>query len=648
MSRFRNFHNYLRRNLYARLSLWIVLLSSLVFLAALNYLFFLARQTVRREAEQRAVQILDNTVLRVNGILEDVEIAADNLEWLVKRGIDAPDKMVDYAQEIVRNNSVLSSCSISFEPYYYPEKGLYYSIFAYRTYSGDVRWQQEGDEDYQYFYLDWYLFPKLLQEPCWTEPYDDVDEKDDKDMDTGMIVSYCKPIFKADSVLVGCISLDVSLKWLSETVTAVKPYPNSYCILVGRGGTYLVHPDPDKLFYQTLFTEGLVNPDPDRYALGHSMQQREEGMQVINLDGQKSFVFYKPLSTTGWSVAIVCPDNDILGGFYRISRIVLYIILASMILIFFLSAWLTHRQLTPLSTLADAAENIASGNLDSTLPEIDRIDEIGVLNRSFRNMQSSLVSHIDQLTKATAARESLNRELQIASNIQMAMVPHVFPSREDVDVYAMMAPAREVGGDLYDFFIQDEKLYFCIGDVSGKGIPASLMMSVARAMFRILAKQGLSPAEIARQINDLASEDNEQMMFVTMFMASLDLQSGVLNYCNCGHNAPVLMPGRGKKPHFLDCKPNMAIGIMGGFAFEGQTVANFRGKSLFVYTDGLNEAENAEHEQFGEDRMLFLLAEENFTNAQTTIETMHQAVTAHVNGAAQSDDLTMLCISLSA
>lgn len=648
MSRFRNFHNYLRRNLYARLSLWIVLLSSLVFLAALNYLFFLARQTVRREAEQRAVQILDNTVLRVNGILEDVEIAADNLEWLVKRDIDAPDKMVDYAQEIVRNNSVLTSGSISFEPYFYPEKGLYYSIFAYRTYSGDVRWQQEGDEDYQYFYLDWYLFPKLLQKPCWTEPYDDVDESDDKDMDTGMIVSYCKPIFKEDSVLVGSISLDVSLKWLSETVTAVKPYPNSYCILVGRGGTYLVHPDPDKLFYQTLFTEGLVQADPDRYALGHSMQQREEGMQVINLDGQKSFVFYKPLSTTGWSVAIVCPDSDILGGFYRISRIVMYIILASMILIFFLSAWLTHRQLTPLSTLADAAENIASGNLDSTLPEIDRIDEIGVLNRSFRNMQSSLVSHIDQLTKATAARESLNRELQIASNIQMAMVPHVFPSREDVDVYAMMAPAREVGGDLYDFFIQDEKLYFCIGDVSGKGIPASLMMSVARAMFRILAKQGLSPAEIARQINDLASEDNEQMMFVTMFMASLDLQSGVLNYCNCGHNAPVLMPGRGKKPHFLDCKPNMAIGIMGGFAFEGQTVANFRGKSLFVYTDGLNEAENAEHEQFGEDRMLFLLAEENFTNAQTTIETMHQAVTAHVNGAAQSDDLTMLCISLSA
>ena len=648
MRRFHIIRDYLRRNLYARLSLWIVLLSSLVFLTALNFLFLIARNTIRREAEQRAEQILDNTVLRVNGILEDVEIAANNLEWLVKRGIASPDKMQDYALEIVRNNSVLTSCSISFEPYYYPDKGLYYSVFSYRTAQGDVRWQLEGDEQYQYFYLDWYLLPKLLKEPCWTEPYDDLDEDEDLEMVTGMIVSYCKPIFTADSVYAGSISLDVSLKWLSETVSAVKPYPNSYSIMVGRGGTYLVHPDPEKLFYQTLFTEGLQHPDPDRSTLGHAMQRREEGMQEMLLGGQKNFVFYKPLSTTGWSVAIVCPDSDILGGFTRIRRITLYLVLTGMILILLLSAWLTHRQLTPLSSLADAAENIASGDLESTLPEIKRIDEIGVLNRSFRNMQSSLVSHIDELTKATASRERLARELQIARNIQMAMVPHVFPERKDVDIYAMMTPAREVGGDLYDFLIQDEKLYFCVGDVSGKGIPASLMMSVARAMFRILAKQGLAMAEIARQINAISAEENSQMMFVTMFLASLDLRTGTLEYCNCGHNAPVVLPGVGKKPRFLDCKPNMAIGVMDGFEFEGQTIRNFRGQSLFVYTDGLNEAENAAHEQFGEDRMLFLLAEENFTSARTTIETMQQAVTAHVDDAAQSDDLTMLCVSLSA
>ena len=261
-------------------------------------------------------------------------------------------------------------------------------------------------------------------------------------------------------------------------------------------------------------------------------------------------------------------------------------------------------------------------------------------------MQSSLVRQIDELTKATAARERLDRELQIARGIQMAMVPHTFPEREDIDLYALMTPAREVGGDLYDFFIEDEKLYFCIGDVSGKGIPASLMMAVAKSMFRILAKQGLPPADIARQINDIAAEDNAQMIFVTMFFGTLDLSTGVLSYCNAGHNAPVVLRHKKGKAHFLPCKPNMAIGIMAGFEFEGETLEDFRGDTLFVYTDGLNEAENAAHEQFGNERMLEILGENQRKGARDIIEIMNQAVAAHVDGAEASDDLTMLCVRM--
>ena len=226
------------------------------------------------------------------------------------------------------------------------------------------------------------------------------------------------------------------------------------------------------------------------------------------------------------------------------------------------------------------------------------------------------------------------------------MVPHTFPEREDIDLYALMTPAREVGGDLYDFFIEDEKLYFCIGDVSGKGIPASLMMAVAKSMFRILAKQGLPPADIARQINDIAAEDNAQMIFVTMFFGTLDLSTGVLSYCNAGHNAPVVLRRKKGKSHFLPCKPNMAIGIMPGFEFEGETLEDFRGDTLFVYTDGLNEAENAAHEQFGNERMLEILGENQRKGARDIIEIMNQAVAAHVDGAEASDDLTMLCVRM--
>ena len=635
---------HFRSSLPTKLSAWFVISSAVLFVGALGYMFFVARDFVRRESEMRAKQILDNTMLRVNGILEDVEIAADNVEWMVLRNLSKPDSMILYSNAALANNRGVNSCSISFEPYYYPEKGLYYSIFSYRNQDGEIEWEQEGDENYQYFYMDWYLMPKLLGRSCWTEPYNDKNEEDDEAMDTEMMISYCRPIFDADSVFVGSISLDISLKWLSETLSPVKPYPNSYCIMVGRGGTYLVHPDSEKLFYQTLFTGDLESPDPDRHQLGQALHNREEGMQRIYLDGQLNYVFYNTMAATGWGVAIVFPERDIFGAFHRLQRTVLLLVLLGLTLLMALSYLLIHRQLAPLHELATEAENIASGHLDHPLKTDDRTDEIGVLNRSFRDMQSSLVTYIDELKETTASKERIERELQIARNIQMAMIPHVFPEQKDMDLYALMIPAREVGGDLYDFLIQDDKLYFCLGDVSGKGVPASLVMSLARGMFRILARQSLSPAEIARQINEMSSEDNPQMIFVTMFIAALDLKSGVLEYCNCGHNNPVLIPDSAGQAEFLACEPNVALGVMSGFCFKGQTIEDFRGKTLFVYTDGLNEAENADHEQFGNERMLKILRETAFVDARSEVMRLKQSVDVHVNGAEQSDDLTMLCI----
>lgn len=633
-------------SLSSRISLWIVLSAALLLAVAMGFLWRSWAKSLRAEVNKDAAQVLDNTVLRVNGILEDAELAANNMVWLVERELDNPDAMVTISNEAIRNNPVLSGCSISFEPYFFPEKGLYYSIYSYRTAQDTVGWEQEGDDSYQYFYQNWYLLPRLLNRPCWTEPYNETSWNVVPEMDTEMLVSYCRPIYDRDSTFVGSVSVDLSLKWLTETVSGVRPYPNSYSILVGHGGTFLVHPDPEKLFYQTLFTDGLLDSDPVKYELGQAMRHQEAGMRVVIIDGERNFVYFQPLETTGWSVAIVCPEDDIFGDFNRLRRVFALSILLALLLLFFLLGWLIRRQLLPLRDLAVEADYIASGNLDHPLEPLERIDEIGQLNHSFRNMQTSLVSYIDELTKTTASKERMDRELQIARGIQMAMVPHDFPRRNDVDLYAQMTPAREVGGDLYDFCIQDDKLFFCLGDVSGKGVPASLLMAVARGMFRILARQGQPPAEIARQINDLISEKNEQMNFVTMFIAALDLKTGELAFCNAGHNAPVLIPEKCSEACFLDCKPNVAVGIMPGFPFEGQTVPDFRGKALFVYTDGLNEAEDASHVQFGEDRMLDILREDKFAGACGTIEKMSQAVALHVDGAEPSDDLTMLCVRM--
>ena len=635
----------MHRSLSARLSFWIVLAAAVLFFGMIVYLSRLWRTSIHAEAEKDAVQVLDNTEMRVDEILDDVCGAADVVSWFVERDIAKPDQMVVYSNQAVLHNTILNSCSISFEPNYYRQKGTYYSIFTWRTPEGSVAWEQEGDDDYRYFDIVWYRLPKQLGHACWTEPYSDHLEDDDPGMDTEMLISYCKPFFGPDSVFAGVVSLDLSLKWLSERLYDIKPYPNAYCMLVARDGTYLVHPDSGKLFYHSILSDAEEKSDASLKALGIAMTSQETGMSQIDLNGELNYVFYRPIPETGWSVAIVCPDSDIYGEYNKLRRNMIWNMLLALLMLFLLFVFLIRRELAPLGKLAEEADYIASGDFARSVPATDRKDEIGMLSKSFEHMQSSLVQHIQELTSSTASRERMERELQIARNIQMGMVPHNFDLGASIDLYALMRAAREVGGDLYDFFIQDEKLYLCIGDVSGKGVPASLIMAVSRGMFRIVARQNMPPAEIACRINDTFSEKNDQMIFVTMFIATVDLKSGVMDYCNCGHNAPVLFPSSGGKPVFLDCVPNTAVGILPGFAYQGQQI-DLRDQVLFLYTDGLNEAENDAHEQFGNERMLAELGAEKFQDAKTTVSRLSQAVDVHVSGAMASDDLTMLCLKV--
>ena len=634
--------NAVRRSFAARLSMVVVLFAALVLLAAIGYTALQGRKSVTNEAILRANQVLENSVLRLDSIIEDVEIAADNLEWLVLRHLDSPDSMMVYSRNTVESNSFLSGCSIAFEPDYFPGRH-YYSAFSGRVDEG-IETEQEGDDDYQYFYLDWYQLPELLGKACWTEPYSDWDQDDSEDLQTEMLVSYCKPLFDDDGQFIGVISLDIALAWLSDMLATVRPYPHSYAFLVSRGGTYLVHPDSDRLFYETMYTPSLENPDPSMLRLGRAMQGMEEGFQRMEVDGKRCYVFYTPVESIGWSMGLVCPWREVFGSFNYLRRTAALIALMGLLLMFLVCTRVIGREVKPLSALASQAEDIASGNFETHLPETTREDELGTLTHSFAHMQESLVSYIDELTKTTAQKSRIEKELQIARDIQMGMLPRVFPpfpDRHDLDLYASMVPAREVGGDLYDYFIQGGRLYFCIADVSGKGVPASLVMATTRNLFRIVGRQNLPPAEIAHQVNETLSEGNEQLMFVTMFIGALDLANGVLDFCNCGHNPPVLL-SRDGKAKFLSCLANTCIGVVPGYAFEGEQI-ELGNTPLFLYTDGVTEAEGAEYEQFGEKRLLAALSGK-YEGAEAAVKVVAEAVGEHVRGAVASDDKTMLCL----
>ena len=610
-------------------------------MAALGFMFVESRKAVRQEAISSATETLDNTVLRVNSLLDRVVIATDNFEWLPARHLNTPDSMFAYSARILECNPDLNGCSISFEPDLFKEKGRYFSAYSYNNH-GNIETEQEGNEQYEYFYFDWYQLAKLLDYPVWTEPF--VDYNPEAVYTQEVIASYCKPLKDKDGKYIGTISTDISLEWLSKTISEVKPYPHSYSIMIGAGGTYFVHPDSTKLFNETIFTPTLEKPDTALTALGHAMQRGETGMRQLMFEGQDCYVFYKALGSTGWSVAIVCPESDIFGGYNRLYRIVIAIVILGLIVMLFVFSHIIGHELKPLHTLALQAETIASGQFDKTLPEDNRIDEIGSLNHTFSNMQHSLVNYIEEVKNTTAMKASIESELKVASDIQMGMIPRVFPpfpDRQDIDLYATMMPAKEVGGDLYDYFLQDERLYFCIGDVSGKGIPASMFMAITRNLFRIIAQQNRAPWEVATQINAFLTKDNEQSMFVTMFIGMIDLCKGLMEFCNCGHNAPIL---DGK---FLESKDtNQPLGLWESKAFVGEVIDDIRNKQLLLYTDGLNEAENKQQDRLGDDRLLELMQDSTHLSSEEVINKLKAAVINHRDGAEPNDDLTLLCMSI--
>lgn len=259
--------------------------------------------------------------------------------------------------------------------------------------------------------------------------------------------------------------------------------------------------------------------------------------------------------------------------------------------------------------------------------------------KHLQSVNQELQRAYGQLETTAKAKERIESELRIAREIQKRMLPHVFPKRRDVDIYAMMTPAKEVGGDLYGYVLIDDMLYFCVGDVSGKGVPAALYMAEVTRMFRTLVDGRLMPDAIASRLNHALVEDNDQGMFVTMFIGLIHLKSGRMEFCNAGHNPPLL------NGEYMDMEPNAPIGLWSEVEFEGEVVSDMHGKTLFIYTDGINEAENNLHEQFGDDRLRHLLQTEHGT-AQQTSEIVHQAVEDFVGDAEPSDDLTKMCIIL--
>ncbi len=1009
----------------------------LVFLAA-GTTIHLSRSMVQNRAEAVAQKSLSKIMRQTVKQIRKVERACKDLTVEIEENLDNPDTMFYFSRKVLVENKMIKGCSISFEPFYFPQKGKYFSAYSYNGagVSGIVS-EQEGSDDYQYFCMDWYLIPHNLKSSYWIEPYEDTSTPNINIRE--IMTTFGYPIRNENDSLVGVCTVDVPMEWLQDFISSQHPLPDSYCILLGRGGTFIVHPDSTRLLDETILTPTLDEPDPDLTRLGRAMLSGETGFQDLVFDGSESHVFYMPFARTGWSIALVCPNHVLMYNYYILTAVLLVvmalaffvmmapvccrlrcrfcgtpaatILLALLVLTscqekgdspisigpkitktetegetsdmvdsllekaaaiddkhFFAcvdslevggvisqamanyhrSNFYDNKEMQRTSALyaqkalddkgllerdpilyynvvqnycvaqfnqsnldkclemATKASAIASkdstmdgrcwhfvflemigdcqiylnrqsesektyekvlqglkklvadypddefarqtsllvsNNIIGTYQSMRQFDKIGpwfdftslalekfagtdvsmskymrflsvhTLNKSLmlfktghkeeaedlyqkfirsdfadsydaisdlayyyqetdqwkkylglrlkldsimgtdkmsptlenviRNysttftayymtgnkekaldkavqiieMLDTVQAHInennatelaviyetqqkeeeiaqqkaslaqqrtitftvifaliaialtiililrhragkhleiehekllkayDQLEETTTVKERIESELRIARDIQQSMLPSTFPKREGLEMFASMTPAREVGGDLYDYLLQDDKLYFCVGDVSGKGVPASLFMAQTIRLFRALAKQRHEPEQIATEMNDELSENNENGMFVTMFIGLLDLPTGHLHFCNAGHNPPII-GGDEKHGSYLEMESNAPIGLWQDIQFVGEEIETLKGHPFFVYTDGLNEAENRQQQQFGDDNVLQVLRDTRYSSPEQIIEIMTDAVNLHRYGAEPNDDLTMMCINV--
>lgn len=630
----------IRKSFSLRMSLYILLVASIVFLLAFWIYFRQARHSVSEEAVEQAQVKLENTILQIDKVLGSVEIAVKNMSWLVADKLGTPDYMYTLTTQVLQSNPHIIGSAIAFEPNYYPEKGVLFSPYSYRTKDG-IQCEQLGTEDYDYHYMDWYLIPKLLGKPYWSEPY----------FDEGganvVMTTFSLPLYDTDGNMYAIFTADISLEWFTERVNHVKPYPNSFNYMIGRGGTFLVSNRKEAILNESFFGRPLAENDEHMMQVGHRMVNGERGMAMFDRAGKSYYLFFAPVEATGWSVCVACLSDDVFARVDRLRDHVLVVFVLGLLSLALL-CYFTIRKLTkPLERFAGSVNEIAQGNFNVALPFIESEDEMKTLRDSFESMQRSLVSYIEDLKQTTASKERIESELRIARNIQMGMVPKIFPpfpERDDVDIFAKLIPTKEVGGDLYDFFIEDEKIYFIIGDVSGKGIPASLVMAVTCRLFRTVAAHFHTPAGIMSALNDTLAENNDSNMFCTAFLGILDLRTGIMHYCNAGHNAPVLMKADGMM-QFLDVQSNLALGLFSKFPYKGEECTIQRGDSLFLYTDGVTEAESMTKELYSNERLLGLLTICQADKPKLVIEKVLQDIKCHATDVEQSDDITMMCIN---
>ena len=588
----------------------------------------------------RGQYVTDGIASNVETMLQLAKTVTFNNRSEVEANMDSPEHVFDALEQIMKINKRLAGCFVAFEPDYFKGQGRWFEAYAYYADSTHVESRQIGSPQHDYFNGAWY------QQGLSLERDDDgylTDLYYDDTVNSGMFCSYVLPIFDRQGRKVGVYGVDLSVGLLHITIDETMRNVRKEFMVDAQDDIG----DDGEIYFSIQIIDSKGKRIAGSDSLDISMLKGEQEvvdreLDMKDLKGTPYYINAKQLGQTGWTLVVFQHRDLVFTWGIILALIIIFCMGVGCLVIFFFTSWSIRRATKPLGFLSESAQEVAKGNFDAPLPTFKRNDEVAQMRDSFGTMQQSLKQYVEELQTTTAAKAAMMSELNVAHSIQMSMLPKTFPAfpdRKDIELYASLTPAKAVGGDLYDFFIREDSLYFCIGDVSGKGVPASLVMAVSRTLFRNIAAHTDKPSHIVETMNVNICDGNDNCMFVTLFVGVLDLLTGRLRYCNAGHESPYIQDA------LLPCDSNLPIGVMSDLKYSEQEIDLVPEMTLFLYTDGLTEAENAERELFGKQRIDNVITTFSGT-PQQLVETMTAAVHQFVGDTEQSDDITMLAFRI--
>lgn len=412
----------IRKSFSTKLSFSILIMAVVIFVLSLGVLFSQSRHLIRTKAVGRASNVLNTTMQRLTRHIMTIENATNSYSWMIEQSFE-PEALLGYSNLIVRLNPHIDGCSISAEPDMFKQYGKHFSVYTVResaatgaasdTVSDSITTVIE--EEYDYFHKLWYKTPRELKTGCWVVYTDEADSLE-LTLD-GMVASYGKPLYSADSSIVGIISTDLSFLRLSKVMSEVKPYPNSYFMMIDEEGRFIIHPDSTRLFSQTIFTNADPRGSFDRIALGHEMTAGKKGQMVVIVNGSPCLVCYQPVAGTKWSLALVCPDSDVLAGYYRLTYIIIPLLVIGLLIILLLCHRVVAHAIWPLNQLFEKTQSIAAGNMEVHIPKSQSEDVVGRLQNSFATMLQSLNFHMGSVRYTSEQTRLRNEELEKATQL---------------------------------------------------------------------------------------------------------------------------------------------------------------------------------------------------------------------------------------